>query len=154
MGNKNSVWVLLKRATTPTRLHLHPLSLTHPRTIYFQLPLPTNKKCPPTPIYPKYISTNPHSPRIYLHPPTPTPVTHKNVHSNKIYLHLPPNHPEHTTIHPCKLIRKCPPSPIQPKYTSKHPHLTLKILTHPQPPKIISTHPHLRHNIKSPYNYL
>ena len=81
MGNKNSVWVLLKRATTPTRLHLPPLSLTHPRTIYFQLPLPTNKKCPPTPIYPKYISTNPHSPRIYLHPPIPTPVTHKNVHS-------------------------------------------------------------------------
>ena len=77
MGNKNSVWVLLKRATTPTHLHLPPLSLTHPRTIYFQLPLPTNKKCQPTPIYPKYISTNPHSPRIYLHPPTPTPPTKK-----------------------------------------------------------------------------
>ena len=81
MGNKNSVWVLLKRATTATHLHLPPFSLTHPRTIYFQLPLPTNKKCQPTPIYPKYISINPHSPRIYLHPPTPTLLTHKNVHS-------------------------------------------------------------------------
>ena len=122
---------------------------THPHQpkIYLHPP-------PSTPTHPLKITTHPQQLTINLHVPSPIPLTHKNVHSHKIYLHLPPNHPEHTSIHPCKLIRKCPPSPIQPKYTSKHPHLTLKILTHPQPPKITSTHPHLTHNIKSPYNYL
>ena len=97
MGNKNSVWVLLKRATTPTHLHLPPLSLTHPRTIYFQLPLPTNKKCPPTPIYPKYISTNPHSPRIYLQPPPPPPPTPKK--KNLV--------PPHKSLSPPYFCLKC-----------------------------------------------
>ena len=109
------------------------------------------------------MSTHPHPPKIYLHllPPTPihpSKMFHPPLSTQKI---LPPtrnlswststhslNHPEYTSTHPCPFIKKCPPSPIQPKYTSRHPHLPKQISTHRQPPKINFIHPHLTHNIK------
>ena len=107
----------------PPKIYLHLATYLKYTSTYTQPPPLTHKKCPATPIYLRNTPINPHPPM-------------SNNHSHKIYLHLPTSMENIHLPILANLQKICSPSPIQSKYTSRHPTYYKKFPLTPNHPKI------------------